>query len=46
MKSHRTLRWVLPSGRVVDAEPTTHGVPDGNTSDVERAVARRFAADA
>ncbi len=45
LKSHRTLRWILPSGRTVDAEPATHGVPDGNTSDVERAVARRLAGD-
>ncbi|MDR6117748.1 hypothetical protein QE370_000932 [Aeromicrobium sp. SORGH_AS981] len=45
MKSHRTLRWILPSGRTVDAEPATHGVPDGNTSDVERAVARGLSDD-
>jgi hypothetical protein len=45
MKSHRTLRWILPSGRLVDAEPTTHGVPHGTTSEVERAVARGFAQD-
>jgi hypothetical protein len=44
MKSHRTLRWILPSGRVVDAEPATHGLPHGNTSDVERALAH-FRAD-
>ncbi len=45
MKSHRTLRWILPSGRTVDAEPATHGVPDGNTSDVERALARGLTDD-
>jgi hypothetical protein len=45
MKSHRTLRWILPSGRIVDAEPTTHGVPHGTTSDGERAFARGFADD-
>ncbi|MCO7239333.1 HNH endonuclease signature motif containing protein [Aeromicrobium sp. CnD17-E] len=45
MKSHRTLRWILPSGRTVDAEPATHGVPDGNTSHVERAVARGLTDD-
>jgi hypothetical protein len=45
MKSHRTLRWILPSGRTVDAEPATHGVPYGNTSDVERALARGLTDD-
>jgi hypothetical protein len=45
MKSHRTLRWILPSGRTVDAEPAHHGVPHGNTSDVERALARGLAAE-
>ncbi len=40
MKSHRTLRWILPSGRVVDAEPATHGLPHGSTSDGEHHFAR------
>jgi hypothetical protein len=44
MKSHRTLRWILPSGRVIDAEPATHGLPHGNVSGRERALAR-FRAD-
>ncbi len=45
MKSHRTLRWILPSGRTVHAEPATHGVPDGDTSDVERALSRGLSDD-
>lgn len=40
MKSHRTLRWILPSGRGVDAEPTTHGLTPDIGSDVEHRFAR------
>lgn len=43
MKSHRTLRWVLPSGRVVDAEPAVHGVPHAEVDCVERAFLRHRA---
>ncbi|WP_158509196.1 hypothetical protein [Aeromicrobium erythreum] len=40
MKSHRTLRWILPSGRTVDAEPATHGPSPDVGSDVEHRIAR------
>jgi hypothetical protein len=40
MKSHRTIRWLLPSGRVVDAEPVTHGLPPDAGSDLEHRLAR------
>lgn len=43
LKGHRTLRWILPSGRTIDAEPATHGLPDGDTASVERALARAVA---
>lgn len=39
LKGHRTLRWILPSGRTIDAEPATHGLPHGDTAPVERALA-------
>ena len=40
MKSHRTLRWILPSGRTVHAEPATHGLTPDVGSDVEHRTAR------
>ena len=43
LKGQRTVRWILPSGRTIDAEPATHGLPHGDTASIERALARAVA---
>lgn len=44
LKGHRVLQWVLPSGRVISAEPGHREVPERSQSDVECRVARLLAA--
>jgi hypothetical protein len=38
-KGHRLLRWVLPDGTTVDAEPSRHAPPSGPVSTVEHHLA-------